>query len=197
MGAVIAGRMGLPIDRLVIATNANDEVPTFLKTGQYRKIVPSRVCISNAMNVGHPSNLARLVDLYGGWLDETGVLRREPDMARMRKDLYAVSISDDLTRATIRDAYERYGAILEPHGAVGWAGLEQYFRDHPDQRKSLAVSVETAHPAKFPEEIRAAIGIDPEVPPSLAGLEERVERYDKLPAAYEPFQAWLGERFLG
>ncbi len=191
MGAVIAGRMGLPIDRLVIATNANDEVPKFLRTGQYQKVVPSRVCISNAMNVGHPSNLARLVDLYGGWLDETGALRREPDMARMRKDLYAVSISDDLTRATIKGAYERYGAILEPHGAVGWAGLEQYFRDHSDRRKTLAVSVETAHPAKFPEEVRAAIGIDPEIPESLAGLEDRAESFDRLPATYEPFRDWL------
>jgi threonine synthase len=68
MGAIIAWRMGLPIARLVVATNANDEFPIFVRTGEYRKIVPSRVCISNAMNVGHPSNLARLVDAYGGWM---------------------------------------------------------------------------------------------------------------------------------
>lgn len=197
MGAVIAKRMGLPIQRIVIATNANDEVPSFLATGEYRKISPSRVCISNAMNVGHPSNLARLVDVYGGQMDETGRLVQRPDMERMRRDLYAVSISDAETRATIKAAYAQYGVILEPHGAVGWAGLERYFREYPGDAQLLAVSVETAHPAKFPEEIQSAIGVDPALPPSLAGLEERQEEYGRLPADYEPFRALLLERFGG
>ena len=104
MGAVIARRMGLPIERLVISTNANDEVPIFLRSGQYEKVVPSRVCISNAMNVGHPSNLARLVDVYGGWMDETGHIREMPDMEALRRDIYAVSVDDDQTRATIKAA---------------------------------------------------------------------------------------------
>jgi threonine synthase len=195
MGAVIAARMGLPIERLVIATNANDEVPIFLRTGEYRKIVPSRVCISNAMNVGHPSNFARLVDAYGGWMDETGVLHEAPDLERMRRDLYAVSINDDETRATIKAAYERYGVILEPHGAVGWAGLERYWHECVGDNDPLAVSIETAHPAKFPEEIQATIGVTPETPPSLAGLEDRPESYETMPAEYEPFRDWLLERF--
>ena len=118
--------MGLPISRIVIATNANDEVPRFLATGRYEKIVPSRVCISNAMNVGHPSNLARLVDLYGGWMDETGALREPPDMDALRRDLFAVSVSDEETRATIQETWKRHGVVLEPHGAVGWAGLERF-----------------------------------------------------------------------
>lgn len=195
MGAVIARRMGLPIERLIIATNANDEVPTFLRTGEYQKIAPSRVCISNAMNVGHPSNLARLVDVYGGWMDETGTVREPPDLDRLRSDLYAVSISDDETRAAIKDAYERYGVILEPHGAVGWAGLERYLRDCPESAKLLAVSVETAHPAKFPEEIHATLGIDPETPESLAGLEVRQETYETMSTEYEPFRDLLLQRF--
>ena len=195
MGAVIARQMGLPIERLVIATNANDEVPLYLRTGQYRKIVPSRVCISNAMNVGHPSNLARLVNVYGGWMDETGAVRRQPDLARMRRDLFAVSISDDETRATIKDAYERYGVILEPHGAVGWAGLERYRQECITGREPLTVSVETAHPAKFPEEIETAIGVTPETPPSLVGLEDRRESYDRLSVDYEQFRDLLLKRF--
>jgi threonine synthase len=195
MGAVIAGRMGLPLRRLVIATNANDEVPVFLRTGVYRKISPSRVCISNAMNVGHPSNLARLVDVYGGWMDETGTLRQPPDLERMRRDLYAISISDDQTRATIRDAYQRYGVLLEPHGAVGWAGLEHFLRENPAEQQYLAISVETAHPAKFPEEIQALLGVVPPAPPSLAGIEQRPEHYETLPADYQPFKEFLVERF--
>ncbi len=195
MGAVIGWRMGLPIARVVVATNANDEFPVFLRTGRYEKIVPSRVCISNAMNVGHPSNLARLVDAYGGWMDETGTLREPPDLDRMRRDLYAVSISDDETRATIKATYEQHGALLEPHGAVGWAGLQRYLGETPEAREQLAISVETAHPAKFPEEIEATTGVTPAVPPSLAGLEQKPESYEHLSTAYEPFRDWLLARF--
>jgi threonine synthase len=191
MGAVIARRIGLPIERLVIATNANDEVPIFLATGRYEKISPSRVCISNAMNVGHPSNLARLVDVYGGRMDETGALLEKPDMERMRNDLHAVSISDEETRATIRNAYKRYGIVLEPHGAVGWAGLERYLEEHQVPEDRLAISLETAHPAKFPDEIEALTGVNPEPPPSLVGLEDRMEDYPVMSTDYEPLRDLL------
>lgn len=194
MGAMIAWRMGLPVARLLIATNENDEVPLFLRTGEYRKIVPSRVCISNAMNVGHPSNLARLVDLYGGFLDETGSLIRPPDMEAMRRDLLAVSISDAETRQTIREAWARHRVLLEPHGAVGWTALERYLDSAPPP-EPLAVSVETAHPAKFPEEIRALTGIDPDLPPSLAGLDEKSEQFGRLSGEYEPFRDLLASRY--
>lgn len=191
MGGIIAKRMGLPIERLVIATNANDEVPVFLRTGRYEKISPSRVCISNAMNVGHPSNLARLVDAYGGWMDETGRIHEQPDFDSLRRDVFAVSIDDEQTRAAIKDAYDRHSVILEPHGAVGWAGLEAYVYAHPEYADRLSVSIETAHPAKFPEEIQATIGVSPQTPPSLAGIEERPEFYDTISTAYEPFRDWL------
>lgn len=197
MGAVIARKMGLPVQRLVIATNANDEVPRFLETGRYRKVAPSRVCISNAMNVGHPSNLARLVDVYGGFMDETGNIREPPDMERMRRDLYAVSISDEQTRETIKDAYRRWGVLLEPHGAVGWAGLERYLGENPSAVDCLAVSIETAHPAKFPEEIQALVGVDPELPASLRGLEDRPEDYAVTTTGYEPLRDLLLARFGG
>lgn len=195
MGAVIARKMGLPVRRIIVATNANDEVPEFLRTGRYRKIAPSRLCISSAMNVGHPSNLARLVDVYGGWLDETGAMQRAPDLNRMREDLYAVSISDDQTRKTMKNVYDRYGTLLEPHGAVGWAGMEQYFRDHTDARGDLTISIATAHPAKFPDEIKAVIGIDPALPPSLANLDACREEYHRMPCAYTNLRDWLLSRF--
>ncbi len=197
MGAVIARQMGLPIERLVIATNANDEVPIFLETGRYQRVSPSRGCISNAMNVGHPSNLARLVDAYGGLMDETGALRERPDMERMRGDLYAVSISDAQTREAIKDAHRRWGMVLEPHGAVGWAGLGRYLDENPSAAGGLAISVETAHPAKFPEEIEATIGVTPDPPPSLIGLDDRPEDYAVMSTAYEPFRDLLRTRFGG
>lgn len=195
MGAVLARRMGLPIRRLIIATNANDEFPRFLETGRYEKIAPSRVCISNAMNVGHPSNLARLVDLYGGWMDETGQVRETPDLDALRRDIFAVSVSDAQTREVIRRVHQQYGAILEPHGAVGWAGVEAWERTHPDEAQRLVVSVETAHPAKFPDEIESTLGVCPEVPAALTALEDRPEHYERLTTDYDAFARFLKDRF--
>ncbi|MBN1944789.1 MAG: threonine synthase [Bradymonadales bacterium] len=191
MGGLLAFKGGLKVARFVVATNANDEVPRFFATGRYQKIVPSIDCISNAMNVGHPSNLARLVDLYGGWMDEQGNLLEPPDMDAIRRDLYAVSIDDDLTRATIAEVYRAYGAILEPHGAVGWAGLMRYLEEHPEDDRLVAISLETAHPAKFPEEIRALTGIDPPLPPSLQGIETRSEQYGHMGVDYPWFKEFL------
>ena len=191
MGGLLAKRMGLPVAHFVVATNANDEVPRFLATGRYEKIIPSLKCISNAMNVGHPSNLARIVDLYGGWLDEQGVLKKQPDLARMRHDLYAVSIDDARTRRTIAAAYRDHGALLEPHGAVGWAGLEDFLATCPQPAARPAISLETAHPAKFPEEIRALLGIEPDLPECLHGLDARTEHHRDLPPDYPSFKEFL------
>ncbi|MBN1780383.1 threonine synthase [bacterium] len=193
MGAVLARRMGIPIRRIVIATNANDEVPVYFRTREYGKIVPSRVCISNAMNVGHPSNFARVIDLYGGWMDETGLIREEPDVKHMHRDLWSVSIDDEETRRTIQEVWNRHGVLLEPHGAVGWAGLSRYIRETGET--GLTLSVETAHPAKFPEEIRHLLGFDPDVPDSLSSVETKEESYLNLDNNYERFRMLIQERY--
>jgi len=203
-GGLIAQRMGLPVARFVIATNANDEFPKFVATGRYEKIVPSRVCISNAMNVGHPSNLPRLVALYGGVMDEQGKVTREPDFAALRRDVYSVSVDDDGTRQAIKDAWRKYRTMLEPHGAVGWAGLERYLADAETRGRGdaetmndipLCISIETAHPAKFPEEIQRLLGVDPPLPPSLAGLDAKPEHYEKGPNDYRWFKDFLQRGF--
>ena len=190
MGAVIAGQMGLPIRRLVVPVNGNDEFPRFLGTGGYQKIEPSRNCLSNAMNVGHPSNLARLVAVYGGRMDETGLLHRAPDMAAMRRDLFSSSISDAQTRATIAEAWKQHQLLLEPHGAVGWRGFLDYTAQEP-LNGVPAVVLETAHPAKFPDEIERVLGFTPEVPPALAALENLPEDYDRMEVDYAAFQEYL------
>lgn len=191
MGGVLAKGMGVPVLRFVVATNANDEVPRFFGTGKYEKIAPSRECISNAMNVGHPSNLARLVDFYGGRMDEVGTLLKAPDLERIRRDFYSVSVSDEDTRKTIAEAHKKHGLLLEPHGAVGWAGLERLFAGDSSLRDTLAVSVETAHPAKFPEHIKDILGIDPALPPSLQGIEKRQETFHDMRANYDDFKRFL------
>ncbi|MDR0311175.1 MAG: threonine synthase [Acidobacteriota bacterium] len=189
MGALLASRMGLPLEKLVVATNENDEVPRFMETAEYHKIVPSLACLSNAMNVGHPSNFARVIALFDGWLDETGVMRRKPDMERMSRELWATGVTDAETRETIQKTWREHQLLLEPHGAVGWLGLERYLRE--TSSTATAVSVETAHPAKFPEEIEKLLGFSPEVPPSLAALGTKSEHYLTMPGDYGAFHKLL------
>lgn len=190
MGAIIASRMGLPIKRLVVPVNGNDEFPNFLATGHYRKIEPSRNCLSNAMNVGHPSNLARLIALYGGRMDEVGEIHRAPDMAAMQRDLFSTSVSDEATRAAIRQAWADHKLLLEPHGAVGWRGFQDYLECAP-LAGSPAVVLETAHPAKFPEEIERTLGFSPQVPPVLSALDPLSEDFDSMGVDYSAFASYL------
>jgi threonine synthase len=190
MGGVLAGRMGLPLRRLVVPVNENDAFPRFLATGRYEKIEPSRNCLSNAMNVGHPSNLARLVALYGGHLDETGRLHRDPDLAALRRDVFSSSVSDAQTLATMQAAWAQHRLLLEPHGAVGWRGLLDYEAAAPLDG-APAVVLETAHPAKFPEAIERVLGFSPEVPPAIAHAEQAPEDYDTLAPDYPAFREYL------
>ena len=171
LGCEYARRMGMPLAKLIMPTNENDEFPIFLETGKYSKVSPSRSCISNAMNVGHPSNLARFFELYGGTVDRAGVVHRYPDLEEMRRRIFSVSVTDEQTRRTIKSVYDRYHMILEQHGAVGWAGLEAYLQKTGDEK--MAICLETAHPAKFPDEIKNLLGIEPEPPESMKGLARR------------------------
>ncbi len=190
MGAVFAGQMGLPLRRLVVPVNGNDEFPRFLAAGMYDKVEPSRNCLSNAMNVGHPSNLARLVALYGGQMDETGRIHRAPDMERLRRDLFSSSVSDEQTRATIRQAWRDHKLLLEPHGAVAWRGYLDFIAAEKLENTPVVV-LETAHPAKFPAEIERLLGFSPEVPATLAALDTLPEDFDRLPVDYAQFQRYL------
>jgi len=189
LGCEYARRMGLPVSKLVMPTNENNEFPRFLETGVYQKVSPSRACLSNAMNVGHPSNLARFFDLYDGTVDRTGIVHRIPNIEEMRKRIHSVSISDRETKKTIKRIYDQYRVLLEPHGAVGWRGLEVYlelFGDVP-----LCVSLETAHPAKFPDEIRELLGINPDLPQSMKDIDERSGEPVLLSNDYGKFRKYL------
>jgi threonine synthase len=192
MGGLIAREMGLPVKKFIIATNANKEVPEFLDTGIYRSISPSINCISSAMNVGHPSNLARIIALYGGIMDETGMIVREPDLVKMHSDLYGISITDEETRKTIYGVYDKYGILLEPHGAVAWRGMTEYLRNASDANsKQLCLSLETAHPAKFPEELKGILDLDPPLPPSLEGVAKKNESFVRLENNYEMLRDFI------
>ncbi|MGA3267493.1 MAG: threonine synthase [Verrucomicrobiota bacterium] len=190
MGVVVAREMGLPTRKIVAPVNENDAFPKFLATGVYQKISPSRNSLSNAMNVGHPSNLARLVAIYGGQMDETGRIHRQPDLAALRRDVFSSSVSDERTRSTLRDFWGRFQLLIEPHGAVAWQG----FCDWLEAEKpgaGPAVIVETANPAKFPEEIEKMMTWSPDVPPRMEAALKLPEDFDRMGADYEKFKSYL------
>lgn len=197
MGGLMAYKMGLPVKKFVIATNANDEVPVYWQTGDYKTIVPSKNCISSAMNVGHPSNMARIVALYGGQMNEKGEILKQPDLALMRQELSAFSVSDEETKHCIKSVWDQYKVLLEPHGAVGWTGLMKNNSTNPadGDAEQLSVCLETAHPAKFPEQINQVLGFDPQLPDSLSRLEDQSEVYDKISSNYTDFKKYLQDKY--
>jgi threonine synthase len=148
---LMAKRAGLPISRFVAATNANDVVPAYLETGTFTPR-PSVATLSNAMDVGHPSNFERMLWLYGS------------DVEAMRRDVTGCRFSDDDVRATIKRVYEERGYLLDPHSAVAYLGLAG--RDGRDGKTGVFLS--TAHPAKFAEIVEPIIGRPVEKPPALA-----------------------------
>ena len=142
---LLAKRAGLPIARFIAATNANDVVPAYLETGRFEPR-PSLATLSNAMDVGHPSNFDRMLWLYGS------------DRAAMRRDVSGCRFSDDDVRVTIKRVYETHGYLLDPHSAIAYLGLA----GRP------GVFLSTAHPAKFAEIVEPIIGRSVEKPPALA-----------------------------
>ena len=184
MGTVIAKQMGLPISRIICGVNENTEFPEFLESGVYR-VRPSVKSPSSAMIVSHPSNLARLIDFYGGHMydeidpatgkvSKPGIIDSMPDMDAMRGDIFSTGVTNPQHYETMKEVYDKYGIILDPHGAVGWRTLDLYLKG---RHKLPAVMYETADPGKFPEDVRTAIGIDPEPP---AGMKKQALREERI-----------------
>lgn len=192
MGCVLAKKMGVPIKKILASVNENDEVPCFLESGKYARIVPSKNCLSNAMNVGHPSNLARLIAIYGGEMDEKGNINKLPDMERLRQDIFSVPVTDQETKAVMKEFFDDHGILIEPHGAVGIKGLRDYRELTGDD--TLAVTLETAHPAKFPGEVSSVVGIEPELPESLKRTETGEEHMEALTTDYAEFKEYLKKK---
>jgi len=192
MGTVVAKEMGLPISLILCGVNENTEFSDFLKTEEY-VVNASKKSPSSAMIVSHPSNLARLMDFYGGHMfDERdpatkkvireGIIDIMPDLKAMRRDIKSVSITNPEHYSTMKDVYDRFGVILDPHGAVGWRMLEDFLGGTHDK---LAVIYETADPGKFPEDVQKAIGIIPPLPLGMQKQAESTERIYSIESAPE------------
>ena len=186
---LLAKRMGLPVEKFIVAVNENDEFPRFLETSRYTPLRPSKNCLSNAMNIGHPSNLARVIDLYGGLMRETGEILKLPNMNLLKNDIFSASISDKETIKTIERVYQRYHTILEPHGAVGWRALELFLEK--EKKSFKAVCLETAHPGKFPEVLEKVLKKKIKIPEAIERCQRKKERFEVFPADYEKFRSFL------
>jgi threonine synthase len=148
---LIAKRMGLPIKHFVAATNANDIVPAYLQNGIF-KPRPSTTTISNAMDVGNPSNFARMMDLYNN------------DLTKIKTDITGYTFSDEETKQAMEGVYKNSNYTLDPHGAVGYLGLKKY---QSKNTKATGVFLETAHPAKFLEVVEDVLQQKVNVPEKL------------------------------
>jgi threonine synthase len=121
----------------------------------------------------------------------------EPNVVKLKNEMYAVSVTDSETRNTIKSVYQRHKIILEPHGSVGWTGLQKFYSENKavDAENQLSVTLETAHPAKFPQEINEILGIDPALPKSLLNLDNKEEKMTKISNDFADFKAYLKSNF--
>lgn len=172
---LFAKRMGLPVERFIASTNINDSVPQYLKTGHFKPHA-SKATISNAMDVGNPSNFARIVDLYGG------------DIERIRGDIFGASFSDSETREAIQELYNRYHYVADPHGAVAYLGLCAYRKQAPE---CTGVILETAHPAKFVDTVQPLVGEQIDTPANLEKALHAKKKALSLPNSYSELKAVL------
>ena len=171
---IIAKKMGLPIQHFVASTNVNDTVPRFLENGNYNP-QPSKATISNAMDVGDPSNFIRIQEMYNNDLEE------------FKKDFSSFSFTDEETLAAMKFIYKTNGYIAEPHGAVGYLGLKKELKNYTN---AIGIFLETAHPIKFLDVVEPALSVKLPIPTQI----ESVLHKDKVSVkikTYEEFKAFL------
>jgi len=148
---VMAQQLGLPIAHFIAATNANRVVPNFMESGDYKPL-KSVATISNAMDVGDPSNFIRIREIY------------KHDFNKIKENLSSYSFSDGLTKEAMLKVYSESGYVMDPHGAVGYLGLKQYLQMHPNTQ---GIFLETAHPVKFLEVVEPVIDKRIELPKQI------------------------------
>lgn len=157
---MLAREMGLPIDHFIAANNANDTVTKYMKTEKYHA-KPSIATISNAMDVGDPSNFVRILELF------------ENRHSSIKNVLSAYSFSDDVTRKAIKDVYKETAYLMDPHGAVGYLGLQKFMVNNPGYYGAF---LETAHPVKFLDTVEEAIGEKVDIPAAIKDLMDRKKK---------------------
>jgi threonine synthase len=167
---ILAKKLGLPLDHFVASTNANDTVPRFLEKGIYEPR-PSIATISNAMDVGNPSNFIRIQEMYNN------------DLKAFEHDFSSIGFSDEETLFEMKNIFTNTGYIAEPHGAVGYLGLKHELQNH---HNAIGFFLETAHPIKFLDVVEPTLGIKLPIPKQIEGvlrkekISIKIKNYDDL-----------------
>jgi len=176
---LLASVMGLKTERFIAATNVNDVVPIYCKTGKYLP-KPSVQTISNAMDVGNPSNYARMMDIFND---------SHPEFC---KSIYSASFTDEETRMAVQSVLNERNYLMDPHGAVAYLGSKEYLKKvNP---KANIVFLETAHPAKFPETLRIVMERDKKLPEQLHIVNEKEEKFTSFPNDFSKLKRFLAEK---
>jgi threonine synthase len=172
---ILAHISGLPVNHFIAACNANNTVPEFMQTENYqpKKAIAT---ISNAMDVGNPSNFVRILELFHSQLGD------------LRKIFSSASIDDITTRAAIKEVYTRHHYLPDPHGAVGYIALENYLADKPGIK---GIFLETAHPVKFYDVVEPIIHEKVPVPASVADMIKNKKHAARMGTGYEEFKEYL------
>ncbi len=169
---IVAQKLGLPVKHFVAATNVNDTVPSYLKTGTYNPQL-SKATISNAMDVGNPSNFIRILELFNN------------DDAQLKKLFSSYSFTDGETKEAMKLLFKNSGYIADPHGAVGYLGAKHYLKENPD---ALGIFLETAHPVKFLNIVEGTLDVKVDIPPQIKSILHKekvaisIDSYDDLKA---------------
>jgi threonine synthase len=173
---LIASISGLPVKRFIAALNANAVFMTYLEQGRYEPR-PTIKTLSNAMDVGDPSNFARLSALF------------KNDLHTFRRRIFSESATDAETMESIRHIHQKYGYMIDPHGAVGCCALDKFRKQTSD--KTPAIVLETAHPAKFSNIVEKALHIQPEMPARLSACLEKQKQATQISGQFEEFKEAL------
>jgi threonine synthase len=174
---LLAREMGLPVAKFIAALNVNKFLFEYLKSGKQQPllVIPT---LSNAMDVGNPSNFARILALY------------QNDQHKINQIIYGRSYSDDSTRRAIQEIYSKYGYIMDPHGAVGYLALEEYLAEE-NITDFQGIVLETAHPAKFSTAVKEELQIEIEMPQSLKEAFSKEKNAIKISNEFKDFKNFL------
>lgn len=172
---ILANVSGLPVKHFIAACNANDVVPQYLQTEEY-KPKPAIATISNAMDVGNPSNFIRIMELFNQQFNQLTTM------------VSSVSIDDATTSQTIKEVFQQHHYTLDPHGAVAYYALEQYLQEYPNEKGFI---LETAHPVKFPDTVEEVIGKSIEIPDSVKPLFQLEKKSVLIEPTFSELKRWL------
>ena len=171
---MVAQKLGMPVKHFVASTNINDTVPQFIKTGEYTP-KPSTATISNAMDVGDPSNFIRIRHLYNN------------NFNTLKENLSGYTFTDEQTKQAMVELHTKFNYLADPHGAVGYLGLKKHQEKHPN---TYGIFLETAHPVKFLPVVKEVLDITPAIPEQI----EKIMHKEKVSIAakkYEDLKSYL------